>query len=313
MENMEELIILGSGCAGLTAAVYAARAQLSPLVLEGVQPGGQLTTTSEVENFPGFPEGVDGFELTDRIRKQAEKFGTRFAFAEVKEAELAHGHNVLRCGDTSYETKSLIIATGASPRFMGVPGEREMFGGNGVSSCATCDGAFYRGKEVVVLGGGDSAAEEALFLTHFASKVTLIHRRGELRASPIMAKRAVEHPKIEVAWFSVVEEMLADENGKARGVRLKDVRDDSTRVLPCQGIFLAIGHVPNTAPFARSLDVDKQGYFIPLAGSQVKTKVPGVFAAGDCADPHYRQAITAAGMGCQAAIEAERWLQAEGA
>lgn len=305
---MENLIILGSGCAGLTAAVYAARAHLDPLVLEGVQPGGQLTTTSDVENFPGFPEGVDGFELTDRIRKQAEKFGTRFAFAEVKNAKLAEGHNVLDCGGETYETKSLIIATGASPRFLGVPGEREMFGGKGVSSCATCDGAFYRGKEVVVLGGGDSACEEALFLTRFATKVTLIHRRGELRASPIMAKRVVEHPKIAVAWHSVVEEMLADESGKARGVRLRDVRDSSKNEVPCQGIFLAIGHVPNTAPFAKCLELDAAGYFVPLAGSQVKTKIPGVYVAGDCADPHYRQAITAAGMGCQAAIDAEKYL-----
>lgn len=305
---MENLIILGSGCAGLTAAVYAARAQLEPLVLEGVQPGGQLTTTSEVENFPGFPEGIDGFELTDRIRKQAERFGARFAFAEVKSATLSDGRNVLDCGSESFESKSLIIATGASPRFLGVPGEKEMFGGKGVSSCATCDGAFYRGREVCVIGGGDTACEDALYITRFATKVTLIHRRGELRASPIMAKRVTEHPKIEIAWHSVVEEMLSDEKGKARGVRLRDVRDSSTRELVCQGIFLAIGHVPNSGPFKESLDVDKEGYFVPLAGSQVKTKIPGVFVAGDCADPHYRQAVTAAGMGCQAAIEAERYL-----
>jgi thioredoxin reductase (NADPH) len=312
MGEMENLLILGSGCAGLTAAIYAARANLSPLVLEGVQPGGQLTTTSEVENFPGFPEGVDGFDLTDRMRKQAERFGARFAFAEVKGATLAEGANKLDCGSEAYECKSLIIATGASPRFLGVPGEKEMFGGNGVSSCATCDGAFYRGKEVVVLGGGDSAAEEALFLTRFATKVTLIHRRGELRASPIMAKRVVEHPKVAVAWFSVVEAMLADEKGKARAIRLRDVRDNSVRELPCQGIFLAIGHVPNTKAFAKDLDTDREGYLTPLSGSNVKTKVPGVYVAGDCADPHYRQAITAAGMGCQAAIEAERWANERG-
>jgi thioredoxin reductase (NADPH) len=305
---MENLIILGSGCAGLTAAVYAARSHLEPLVLEGVQPGGQLTTTSDVENFPGFPDGVDGFELTDRMRKQAEKFGTRFAFAEVKSAQLADGHNVLDCGGETYEAKSLIIATGASPRFLGVPGEKEMFGGKGVSSCATCDGAFYRGKEICVIGGGDSACEEALFLTRFASKVTLIHRRGELRASPIMVKRVTEHPKIAVAWFSVVDAMLPDEKGKARGVTLRDVRDSSKKELPCQGIFLAIGHVPNTAPFAKYLDLDGEGYFATLPGSQVRTKIPGVFVAGDCADPHYRQAITAAGMGCQAAIDAEKYL-----
>lgn len=305
---MESLIILGSGCAGLTAAVYAARAHLSPLVLEGVQPGGQLTTTSTVENFPGFPEGVDGFDLTDRMRKQAEKFGARFAFAEVGETRLAEGNNVLVCGSETFATRALIIATGASPRFLNVPGEKEMFGGRGVSSCATCDGAFYKGKEVVVIGGGDSACEEAHFLTRFATKVTLIHRRGELRASPIMAKRVTEHPKIEVAWFSVVDKMLSNEKGNARGVLLRNVRDNSTRELPCQGIFLAIGHVPNSAPFSKSLDLDREGYFVPLPGSQVRTKIPGVFVAGDCADPHYRQAVTAAGMGCQAAIEAERWI-----
>jgi len=307
---MENLIILGSGCAGLTAAIYAARANLSPLVLEGVQPGGQLTTTSEVENFPGFPEGVDGYDLTDRMRKQATRFGARFDFAEVKEAQLADGDNTLVCESGNYQCRSLIIATGASPRLLGVPGEKELWGGNGVSSCATCDGAFYRGKEVVVLGGGDSACEEALFLTHFASKVTLIHRRGELRASPIMAKRVAEHAKVDIAWFSVVEAMLAGDDGKARGIALRDVRDDSRRELPCQGIFLAIGHVPNTKPFAADLNLDKEGYFVTLPGSNVRTKVPGVFVAGDCADPHYRQAITAAGMGCQAAIEAERYTSA---
>ena len=305
---MENLIILGSGCAGLTAAIYAARAHLDPLILEGVQPGGQLTTTSEVENFPGFPEGVDGFELTDRMRKQAEKFGARFAFAEVKKANLAEGHNVLDCGAESYECKTLIIATGASPRLLGVPGEKEMYGGKGVSTCATCDGAFYRGKEVVVVGGGDSACEEAHFLTRFATKVTLVHRRDELRASPIMVKRVTEHPKIVLAWNAVPEAILADEKGKVRAVTLRDVRDSSKRELACQGVFIAIGHVPNTKPFVGALDLDKAGYFVTQPGSQVKTKVPGVFVAGDCADPHYRQAITAAGMGCQAAIEAERFL-----
>jgi thioredoxin reductase (NADPH) len=305
---MENLIILGSGCAGLTAAIYAARAQLNPLVLEGVQPGGQLTTTSEVENFPGFPEGVDGFDLTDKMRKQAEKFGARFAFAEVKGAKLAEGHNVLDCGDATYEAKSLIIATGASPRFLNVPGEKEMFGGKGVSSCATCDGAFYKGKEVVVLGGGDTACEDALYITRFANKVTLVHRRDQLRASQIMAQRLLEHPKVTVAWNSVVEQMLSDEKGKARGVLLRDVKTNSTRELACQGIFLAIGHVPNSKAFAGALDIDHEGYFVPAPGSQVRTKVPGVYVAGDCADPHYRQAITAAGMGCQAAIEAGRWL-----
>jgi thioredoxin reductase (NADPH) len=305
---MENLIILGSGCAGLTAALYAARAHLSPLVLEGVQPGGQLTTTSVIENFPGFPEGVDGFDLTDKMRKQAEKFGARFAFSEVKDAELAENDNKLICAEETYHCRALIIATGASPRFLNVSGEKEMFGGKGVSSCATCDGAFYRGRDVVVIGGGDTACEEAHYLTRFATKVTLVHRRGEFRASPIMIKRVTEHPKISVAWFSVVEKMLSDEKGNARGVLLRDVRDNSTREIACQGIFLAIGHIPNTTPFAKCLEVDKEGYFVPLVGSGVKTKIPGVYVAGDCADPHYRQAVTAAGMGCQAAIEAGRWL-----
>ncbi len=308
MPHMENLVILGSGCAGLTAAIYAARANLNPLVLEGAQPGGQLITTSEVENFPGFPEGVDGFELTQRMRSQAEKFGTRFEFASVESADLSAERKVLLCEGRDIECAALIIATGASPRLMNVPGEKEMYGGKGVSACATCDGAFYRGKEVAVIGGGDSAAEEALFLTRFASKVTLVHRRGELRASTIMARRVQEHPKIDLAWHSVVEEMLAGDDGKARGMRLRDVRDGSTRELPCQGIFLAIGHVPNTAPFAKDLERDGEGYLKQIPGSNVKTKVPGVFVAGDCADPHYRQAITAAGMGCQAAIEAERYL-----
>jgi thioredoxin reductase (NADPH) len=273
-----------------------------------MQPGGQLTTTSDVENFPGFPQGVGGFELTANMRQQAERFGARFVLAQVGRAVVAEGDNVLYCDGQVLRSRALIVATGASPRMLGVPGEGELWGGGGLSSCATCDGAFYRGKEVAVLGGGDSACEEALFLTHFASRVTLVHRRGELRASPIMARRVMEHPKIVVAWHSVVVEMLKNEKGKARGLLLRDVRDNSTRELPCSGIFLAIGHVPNTSLFTPALETDADGYFVPLPGSNVKTRVPGVFVAGDCADRHFRQAITAAGMGCQAAIEAERWL-----
>lgn len=306
---MEDVIILGTGCAGLTAAIYAARANLNPLVLEGVQPGGQLTTTSEVENFPGFPEGIDGFQLMDNMRKQAARFGTRFEYARIARVDFSGDVKMLHGDDgKEFTAKAVIIATGASPRTLGIPGEKEMWGGKGVSTCATCDGAFYRGEELVVVGGGDSAAEEALFLTHFASKVTLIHRRHELRASPIMADRAVNHEKIETLWDTVCEEVLADDNGLARGVRVRNVKTGAAGEVPCKGFFIAIGHIPNTAPFADALDLDENGYFVPEAGSQVRTKIPGVYVAGDCADHIFRQAITAAGMGCQAAIEAERWL-----
>lgn len=310
---MENVLILGTGCAGLTAAIYAARANLNPLVLEGTQPGGQLTTTSEVENFPGFPEGIDGFQLMDNMRKQAARFATRFEYARIIRADLSGGVKKLYGEDgKEFTAKSVIIATGASPRTLGIPGEKEMWGGKGVSTCATCDGAFYRGEELVVVGGGDSAAEEALFLTHFAAKVTLIHRRDALRASQIMADRVLAHEKIETRWNSVCEEVLADENGLTRGVRVRDLQTGATSEIPCKGFFIAIGHIPNTAPFAEALDLDENGYFVPSSGSQVKTKIPGVFVAGDCADHVFRQAITAAGMGCQAAIEAERWLGEHG-
>lgn len=306
---MEDVIILGTGCAGLTAAVYAARANLNPLVLEGAQPGGQLTTTSEVENFPGFPEGIDGFQLMDNMRKQAARFGTRFEYARVANADLSGDVKKLYGEDgKEFTARAVIIATGASPRTLGIPGEKEMWGGKGVSTCATCDGAFYRGEELVVVGGGDSAAEEALFLTHFASKVTLIHRRKELRASEIMSDRVLEHAKIETLWETVCEEVLADDGGMTRGVRVRNVTTGEISEVPCKGFFIAIGHIPNTEPFAQSLDLDENGYFIPSAGSQVRTRIPGVYVAGDCADHVFRQAITAAGMGCQAAIDAERWL-----
>lgn len=306
---MENVIILGTGCAGLTAAVYTARANLNPLVLEGSQPGGQLTTTSEVENFPGFPEGIDGFQLMDNMRQQAARFGARYEYARIVRVDFSGATKKLYGEDgKEFEAAAVIIATGASPRTLGIPGEKEMWGGKGVSTCATCDGAFYRGEEIVVVGGGDSAAEEALFLTHFASKVTLIHRRDSLRASQIMADRAIAHEKIETLWNTVCEEVLADENGMTRGVRVKNVETGEISEVPCKGFFIAIGHVPNTAPFEGVLELDDLKYFVPQAGSQVKTTVPGVFVAGDCADHVFRQAITAAGMGCQAAIEAERWL-----
>lgn len=305
---MEKIIILGSGCAGLTAALYAARANLNPLVLEGQLPGGQLTTTSEVENFPGFPDGIDGFELTQKIRAQAKRFGARFEQDQITDCDLTTSHKTLISSEKTYTTQTLIIATGASPRLMGIPGEKEMYGGKGVTTCATCDGAFYKNQVVAVLGGGDSACEEALFLTHFASRVYLVHRRDQLRASKIMAQRVLNHEKITPMWNQKVLEVLADANGHARGLLLENVQNNEQHTLDCKGIFIAIGHIPNSQPFANHLKLDEHGYFITATHSQVKTDIPGVYVAGDCADPIYRQAITAAGMGCQAAIEAERYL-----
>ena len=305
---MENVIILGTGCAGFTAGIYAARANLNPLILEGKQPGGQLTTTSEVENFPGFPEGIDGYSLMEHLRKQALRFGARVENAFVDRVALGESEKSLFAGEKIYHAKSVIIATGAAPRLLGVPGEKELFGGKGVTTCATCDGAFYRGMDVVVVGGGDSACEEALFLTRFCTKVTLIHRRNELRASKIMAERTLAHEKIEPLWDSAVDEILADEDGKARAVQVTNLKSGETKEVECKGVFIAIGHLPNTQPFREVLPLDDNGYLIPESDSSVKTALPGVYVAGDCADHVYRQAITAAGMGCQAAIEAERWL-----
>lgn len=306
--SVENVVIVGTGCAGLTAAIYTARANLNPLVLEGGQPGGQLTTTSEVENFPGFPEGVDGFMLMDNLRKQATKFGTRFKQTLVTEVDFSSTPRKLICGDKTILAKSVIIATGASPRLTGIPGEKELYGGKGVTTCATCDGAFYRNMDVAVIGGGDSAAEEALFLTRFCSKVYLVHRRDELRASKIMADRATSHEKIEMVWDSVPVAVEGIEEDAVSGLKIKNVKTDVESVLPIKGLFIAIGHIPNTGPFAPSLETDDNGYFKPAQNSQVQTNIPGVYVAGDCADHVYRQAITAAGMGCQAAIETERWL-----
>ncbi|SDS16423.1 thioredoxin-disulfide reductase [Opitutus sp. GAS368] len=306
--KVENVVIVGTGCAGLTAAIYTGRANLAPLVLEGTLPGGQLTTTSEVENFPGFPDGIDGFQLMQNLRKQAEKFGTHYESGTVTGIDTASWPYTLKLSDREIKAKTVIVATGASPRLTGIPGEKELYGGKGVTTCATCDGAFYRKMDVAVIGGGDSAAEEALFLTRFASKVYLVHRRDSLRASKIMADRATSHPKIQPVWDSVPVAVEGVAQGAVSGLKVKNLKTGAESVLPVKGIFVAIGHVPNTAAFKDAADTDDQGYFIPAGHSQVKTKTPGLYVAGDCADHHYRQAITAAGMGCQAAIEAERWL-----
>jgi len=306
---MEDVLILGTGCAGLTAAIYTARANLEPLVLEGTQPGGQLTTTSEVENFPGFPEGIDGFMLMDNMRKQATRFGTRFASDRIEKIEVDGAIKRLTAESGSvYEARAVIIATGARPRLLDIPGEKELWGGKGVTTCATCDGAFYRDMDVVVVGGGDSACEEALFLTRFCSKVTVLHRRDEFRASKIMADRVLAHEKIEVKWNTVPEEVLAGDDGTMRAVRVKNRETGQSDEIEAKGFFIAIGHLPNT-DFAKDLlPLDNDGYIVSNHESGVRTEVEGLYVAGDCSDHVYRQAITAAGMGCRAAIEAERWL-----
>jgi thioredoxin reductase (NADPH) len=305
---MENIIIIGTGCAGFTAGIYAARANLNPLILEGKQPGGQLTTTSEVENFPGFPEGVDGFMLMDNLRKQALKFGARIQNTYVDSVSLNDSKKVLTTAGKSIEAKAVIIATGAAPRLLGIPGENEMYGGMGVTTCATCDGAFYRDMDVVVVGGGDSACEEALFLTRFCSSVTILHRRDKFRASQIMAQRAIDHPKINVQWNTKPEKINPGEDGKVKSISILNIENEERSEIECKGVFIAIGHVPNTEFLNNALPLDENGYLIPKTNSSVLTSIPGVYVAGDCADHVYRQAITAAGMGCQAAIEAERWL-----
>jgi len=307
---MEKVVIIGSGPAGWTAALYTARAQLAPLVFMGQHPGGLLTTTSIVENFPGFPEGVDGYELMARMQKQAERFGARTSFGVVESADFSRRPFTLVVDGEQVTARTVIIATGASHKHLGVPGEHELEN-RGTTYCATCDGALpmFRHQPLVVVGGGDSACEEALYLTRFGSEVLLIHRRDCLRASKIMTERALGHPKIKPVWDSVVTEVLDMQQEKVTGVRLKNLKTGAESILPCAGVFIAIGHVPNTKIFKGQIHTDENGFIVPKKGTM--TNVPGVFVAGDCADHVYRQAVTAAGAGCAAAIDAERFLEAE--
>ncbi len=306
-DNYHRVIILGSGPAGLTAALYAARADLAPLVLEGNQPGGQLTITTEVENYPGFPEGILGPELMDRMREQARRFGAKVKFQLGTEVDLDQRPFTIRTDEDTYRTDALIISTGATAKLGNVPGEQELMG-YGVSACATCDGFFFRDKEVVVIGGGDSAMEEGTYLTKFASKVTIIHRRRDLRASKIMQDRAFANPKIAWIWDSVVTEIAGTREKGIEGVKLHNKATELDSFYPTQGVFYAIGHKPNTELFRGKIEMNDVGY-IKVAEPTTKTSHPGVFACGDAADPIYRQAVTAAGTGCRAAIDAEHWLQ----
>ena len=304
---MEKVVIIGTGCAGLTAALYTARANLNPLVLTGTMPGGLLTTTSTVENFPGFPESIDGYELMSRMQKQAERFGARVQFGTVEKVDAAKKPFVLTVDGATVQTQTIIVASGAGHRHLGLKSE-SLLEQKGVTYCATCDGALpmFRNQALVVVGGGDSACEEAIYLTRFASAVYLVHRRDTLRASRIMADRTLAHPKIKPVWDSVVTEILDLKQDKVTAVRLKNIKTHQEHLLDCAGVFVAIGLIPNSQLFQGLLDLDENGYILPKNGST--TNVPGIFVAGDCADHIYRQAITAAGMGCAAAIDAERYL-----
>jgi len=305
---VRNVIILGSGCAGSTAAIYSARANLGPLVLEGSEPGGQLGLTTDVENFPGFVDGIQGPELVEIMKRQAQRFGAEYRQEAATKVDLSRRPFTVVTDESVYMAKALIVATGASAKMLGLESERKLLG-RGVSTCATCDGAFFRGKEVMVVGGGDTAVEEAIFLTRFASRVILVHRRDQLRASRIMDDRARKNPKIEFLWNSVITEILDPSKNDVTGVRLKNVKDRTESVRKIDGVFVAIGHEPNTRIFEGQLAMEK-GYIVLRGGS--RTSVEGVFAAGDVHDFVYRQAITAAGCGCRAAIDAERFLEAEG-
>ena len=314
MTEIRSTVILGSGCAGLTAAIYTGRAGLKPLVLEGHEPGGQLSMTTMVENFPGWPEGVQGPELIENMKKQAARFGATFQPVDLASVDLSANPIRLRTSAGEILTRTLIVASGASARWLGLPSEQALIG-HGVSSCATCDGFFFRGKEIAVVGGGDSAMEEALFLTRFATKVTLLHRRESFRASKIMLERAMAHPNIELRTNTTVEEVLGVEDKDVRGLRLKDLKTGCDSELKISGLFLGIGHEPNAKMFAGQMDLDEDGY-IKTTGNVLTTHggavIPGVFACGDVQDRRYRQAITAAGSGCMAALEAEKFLEEHG-
>jgi thioredoxin reductase (NADPH) len=302
---MEKVIIIGSGPAGLTAAIYAARANLAPLVLAGYQYGGQLMLTSDVENYPGFPQGITGPELMEAFRAQAERFGANLQFVDATKVDFSQRPFKVWAGDELYQAETVIVATGASARWLNIPGE-ERLRSRGVSSCATCDGAFFRDRRIAVVGGGDSAMEEALFLTRFGKQITVIHRRDSLRASKIMAQRALDHPKISFIWDTVVEEVLGEE--KVTGLALKNLKTGERTIHETDALFVAIGHDPNTAIFKGQLELDHEGYIVSKDG--VHTNIAGVFVAGDVYDIRYKQAVTAAGMGCKAAMEAERFLEA---
>jgi thioredoxin reductase (NADPH) len=307
---MRNVVILGTGCAGNTAAIYAARANLKPLVFEGHEPGGQLSITTEVENFPGFPEGIQGPELVENMKNQAQRFGAEYRHGRVVEANLRQRPFTLKLEDGEvFETRTLIIATGASARWLNLPNEQKLIG-YGVSSCATCDGFFFRDKQIMVIGGGDSAMEEANFLTRFGRQVMLVHRREAFRASKIMLERVKNNPKIELVLNTIVEDIYDVEKGHVTGVKLRNIVTNTVTERPVDGFFVAIGHIPNTLPFVGQLDLDPDGYILTHGGA--RTNIAGVFHAGDVQDRTYRQAITAAGAGCMAAMEAERFLEAEG-